>query len=58
MDEKYFMRTDEVLYALGNQYDDEPGRQGRKPNGMQEFRLAHSTVETCESRRREGANES
>jgi len=29
MDEKYFMRTAEVPYALGDQYDNEPGRQGR-----------------------------
>jgi hypothetical protein len=56
MDEKYFMRTAEILYALGNQYDNEPGKQGRKSNGVQEVRLAHSTVETCESRWREGAN--
>jgi hypothetical protein len=50
------MRTAEVLYALRNQYDNELGKQGRKTNGIQEVRLAHSTVETYESRWREGAN--
>lgn len=51
------MRTAEVLYALGGpQYDNEPGQQGRTSNGIQEVRSVHSTVETCESRRREGAD--